>query len=98
MPASLQKISGFWQLTTIVKYSFSTPKNIEVTANMKQQIKLNPLGQSSQILFSSIVSLNEWTSFIHYGCTADNSEENYNDLKKKLLFLMKQDNDQMKVF
>ena len=31
-------------------------------------------------------------------CTADNSEENYNDLKKKLLFLMKQDNDQMKVF
>ena len=42
--------------------------------------------------------MNERHSFIHYGCTANNSEENYNDLKKKLLFLMKQDNDQMKVF
>ena len=53
MPASLQEISGFWQLTTIVKYSFTMPKNIEVAANMKQQIKLNPLGQSSQILFQA---------------------------------------------
>lgn len=62
-------------------------------------ILLNKIKLSSLLDFNISYFLNNLNNpnFL-YSITAVNSEENYDDLKKKILFLKKLDNDQMKVF
>ena len=63
------------------------------------EVLLNKINFSNLLDFNISYFLNNLSNpnFL-YSCTAVNSEENYDNLKKKLIFLNKLDNNQMKIF